>query len=735
MKTFEKSRNQKYAKNILASQIAMAITSTFASTFILAAEYQTLEPIVVHANKLRPVKISSNPTQADTASLLANQSGFSLYNAGGISSLPVIQGLANDRLRTKVDGMDLISSCPNQMNPPLSYINPEQVSAARVYTGVVPVSLGGDSIGGTIVVESNRPTFATSSHIETSAELGASIQSNNNAQALTTKAQLKTENFSIIYSGGQRSADNYKAGGDFKTYTATGRANQTLALNEVGSTAYKVMDHALDMAWKNDHHLFEAKLGYQDVPYENYPNQRMDMLENKEARINLRYSGDYTWGKLESQIWHEKVTHFMNFGDDKQYVYGNALGMPMSTKGKTDGFTLKANIPLTTHDTLKVGTELLHYTLNDWWSASGTGGMGPNTFLNINSGHRDRNALFAELESTLNPEWQTIAGLRYEQVKSDADAVHGYSQTNGMGMMKSNQLLDSTAFNAIDRAKTDNNFDASLLARYQANLNHNIEFGYTHKVRSPNLYERYVWSTWGMAAIMNNTVGDGNGYVGDINLKPEQANTLSLTWNWHDPDGTTSFKATSYYTRVENYIDAVKTSGWAADQFNVLQYANQSAELYGLDLNGQIQLAQNNWGTFGLQGIVGYIHGKNRDTDDGLYNMMPLHSKLSLTHTVANWKNTLEWLAVAAKTNTSDVRNELATSGYGLLNLHSSYAWSKVTLNVGVENVLNRNYGLPLGGVYVGQGGTMATNSTTYNWRLPVPGIGRTFYTGVNMKF
>jgi len=734
MKTLKKSRNKNYAKNILARQITMALTSTFASTFILAAEYQTLEPIFVQAKKPRPVT-SPSLTQADTARVLANHSGVSLYSAGGISSLPVIHGLANDRLRTKVDGMDLISSCPNQMNPPLSYLNPAQVSEAHVYTGAVPVSLGGDSIGGTIVVESHRPSFATSSQVETSGEIGASIQSNNHAKTLNAKAQLKTENFSIIYSGGQRSADNYKAGGDFKTYTATGRPNQTLARNEVGSTAYKVNDHALNMAWKNDHHLFEAKLGYQDVPYENYPNQRMDMLENKESRINLGYTGDYNWGTLESQIWHEKVTHFMNFGDDKQYMYGNALGMPMHTKGTTDGFTLKAKIPLTTHNTLKVGTELLRYKLNDWWSASDTGMMGPNTFLNINNGHRDRNAVFAELESTLTPQWQTIAGLRYEHVHSNNDAVHGYNQTNGMGMMMSNQLRDSTAFNANNRSKTDHNIDASFIARYQANLNNNVEFGYTHKVRSPNLYERYVWSTWSMAAIMNNTVGDGNGYVGDINLKPEQANTLSLTWDWHDTDGKASLKATPYYTRVEDYIDAVKTSTWNANQFNVLQYANQSTELYGLDLNGQVQLAESHWGRFAVQGLVGYIHGKNRDTGDALYNIMPLHSTLRFTHELAGWKNTLEWVAVAGKTNTSDVRNELATAGYGLLNLHTAYAWSKVTLNVGVENLLNRNYELPLGGAYVGQGNTMATNSTTYNWRIPVPGIGRAFYTGVNIKF
>ena len=56
---------------------------------------------------------------SDSASLLRDVPGVSLYGAGGVSSLPVIHGLADDRLRIKVDGMDLISACGNHMNPPL----------------------------------------------------------------------------------------------------------------------------------------------------------------------------------------------------------------------------------------------------------------------------------------------------------------------------------------------------------------------------------------------------------------------------------------------------------------------------------------------------------------------------------------------------------------------------------------------------------------------------------------
>ena len=103
---------------------------------------------------------SKRPTTSDSTRLLEDIPGVSLYGAGGISSLPVIHGLADDRLRVQVDGMDLMPACPNHMNSVLSYIDPTKVATVTVFAGVSPVSVGGDSIGGTTQVKSAPPEFA-----------------------------------------------------------------------------------------------------------------------------------------------------------------------------------------------------------------------------------------------------------------------------------------------------------------------------------------------------------------------------------------------------------------------------------------------------------------------------------------------------------------------------------------------------------------------------------------------
>jgi iron complex outermembrane receptor protein len=87
---------------------------------------------------------------------------------------------------------------------------------------------------------------------------------------------------------------------------------------------------------------------------------------------------------------------------------------------------------------------------------------------------------------------------------------------------------------------------------------------------------------------------------------------------------------------------------------------------------------------------------------------------------------------VARKDGVSDARNEIATAGYGLVNLRASYSWKPFRLDFGVENLLDRSYRLPTGGAYVGQGSTMSMNGVP--WGIAVPGMGRSVYAGLSVS-
>ncbi|RIX48226.1 MAG: TonB-dependent receptor [Rhodocyclales bacterium GT-UBC] len=704
---------------------------------------RTLDNVVVSAKKLEAaesaLKVANPVPQAvvagDSAALLRDLPGVQLYGAGGVSSLPVMHGLADDRLRIQVDGMDLISACANHMNPPLSYIDPTQVGSVKVYAGITPVSVGGDSIGGAIVVNSATPRFASAGNAPlVSGQLGTFYRSNGDAHGVNASATIANENLSLTYTGATAQSGNYKSAKAFKAAGQAAWGQEWLAGDEVGSSRYKSENQALTVALRNENHLLDFKVGVQHIPYQGFPNQHMDMTDNRSTQLNLHYLGKYDWGTLESRIYNEHTRHKMNFGDDKLYWYGathTIPGMPMDTEGHNTGAQLKAEINLNGRDLLRTGVEYQRYRLDDWWDPSG-GGMAPNTFVNINNGQRDRYDIYGEWEARWSEKWVSLVGARSSTVKMDTGTVQGYNTT------MANYLRDSTAFNNRDRSRSDDNLDLSVLARYTADATQTYEGGYSRKTRSPSLYERYTWSTGGMAMAMVNWNGDGNGYVGNLDLKPEVAHTLSFTADWHDSNKENwGLRLTPYLTYVNNFIEArCLAASCASDRFVNLTLVNQDARLFGVDLAGFLPLARSSgFGNVTGRGQLSYVDGRNQTTGDNLYNIMPLNAKLALEHRLGNWSNTIEQQLVAGKHQVSGVHNEMKTKGYGLLNLRSSYQWQHVRLDLGLENVLNKQYALPLGGAYIGQGTTMSLNGAGAPYGVVVPGMGRSFYAGVNISF
>ncbi len=671
---------------------------------------------------------------SDSARLLQDIPGVSLYGAGGVSSLPAIHGLADDRIRVQVDGMDLVAACPNHMNSALSYIDPTQVGSATVFAGITPVSVGGDSIGGTIQMKSIAPEF-TKSDEQTlrKGQAGVFYRSNGQARGGNVAASLATENLHFSVSASSAKANNYTAGGDFKPAGSGAAGGPWLDGNEVGSSAYNSSNQNFGLAYKQAEHLLQLNVGKQHLAFEGFPNQRMDMTGNDSTQVNLSYTGQYQWGVLEARLYDQQTDHAMNMGPDR-FSYGT-LGMPMLTQARTTGLNGQGNIVLSERDILRAGIEYQQYTLNDWWPQAG-GMMGPNTYWNVDFGTRDRMDVFGEWETYWNDDWLSQIGIRSDTVKADAGAVQGY---NAAAIW----AVDAATFNAQEHQHTDHNWDMTALARYTPDATQTLEAGFARKSHSPNLYQRYPWSTQPMAALMNNFVGDGNGYIGNVDLKPEVASTLSASGDWHDAGREQwGVKATAYYTHVQDYIDArrcdfsqcsasnvVATSG-----FLILQYVNQSARLYGLDLSAQKRIATSaDYGSFTASGVLNYVRGENKTTGDNLYNIMPLNLKLAVVQKQDAWSNTAEMQVVAAKTQVSQVRNEIPTTGYSLFNLRSSYEWKLARLDFGIENVFNRHYALPLGGAYTGQGASMSSGSIP--WGVVVPGMGRSVNAALNLRF
>ncbi|NTW49747.1 MAG: TonB-dependent receptor [Chlorobiales bacterium] len=664
---------------------------------------------------------SKRVKSGDPALLLSGTPGVSFYNAGGISSLPVIHGLADDRVKVVIDGMTFTSACANHMNPALSYVAPASVSSIGVKAGVTPVSYGGDNIAGTILVESEQPFFADPDEgLKGSGSVSAFYRGINGSLGAALSGAVANSTFNFGLAASTDHAKDYRDGHGSK----------------VTSTYYQARNFGATLAAKFDSNLVTVKAGYQSVPEQGFVNQWMDMVDNNASFINVGYKGDFAWGRLDAKTYWQNTFHEMNSGKDKLELGLMMPDMPMKTHGIDLGYSLKTEIPFGQDNLLRLGNEFHRFTLDDWWPpVAGSMMMSPNTFININDGRRERYALFAEWESTWGEELTTILGVRHEWVKMNTGDVQGYTNNAMMDMYKA----DADAFNALDHARSDNNLDITALTRFEPNSTSTYELGFARKTRSPNLYERYTWAKMTMASGMINWFGDGNFYVGNLDLKPEAAHTLSVSADWHDSERRDwEVKVTPYFTYVNDYIgvNVIKKNSYVGttvtNYFNTLQFANHDARLYGLDISGKLGLWDNSsFGYWQLRASIAYVYGKDLSTGHSLYHMMPLNGLLALEQTLDGWSNAVELQLVGKKTEVDPLRYEAQTPGYALVNLRAAYQWKGLRIDLGITNLFDKFYDLPLGGVNYDK----ILHDRRKGIVESVPGQGRSLNIGITQSF
>ena len=746
------------------------------------SEVVTLEDMIV-TNKFSQVNVlnttemeidilnSKRAAISDTAKLLEDIPGVSLYGAGGVSSLPVIHGLNDDRVKIDINGMTLTSACANHMNPPLSYIDRSNIGKITILTGVTPVSLGGDSLGGTISIKTPDPVFAKpGKDILLDGNLSSFYRSNGDAFGGSMATGVANEHIRFDYTGSHTESNNYSDG--------NGEA--------IKSTAYQNQNHSAALSFKNDDHLVVIRGGQQHIPFQGFPNQRMDLTNNDSVFGNITHKGDFDWGTLESKFYYEETKHSMDIGDDKHnhFLDGTPSGggfappndrMPMETRGRNLGYKIMAEIPYSDRDTFRVGNEYHNNKLNDYWppvhmdttiatnnvdKRSAYWMMAPETYININNGERERVGIFGEWEAYWSKEWRSMLGLRYDHTSTDTGNVQPYNPdllnigwatiTDRAGAITA--FNAANAFNAKDHQRNNDTFDVTALLQFTPNDVSQYELGYSRKNRAPNLYERYVWGARRMDMAMIGWHGDGNGYVGNMDLTEETAHTVRFTSAFHDSKNIWEFSATPYISYVNNFIDADRclstsmsaSSGCgskpqtATNSFVYLQYANHDARLWGVDATGRAQLYKTqDLGEFATHTTFSYVRGERMDGGN-LYHMMPFNIKLSLDHRINKLQSALEMQFVDSKSDVQAIRNETQTPSYILLNARTGYEWGKIRFDFGLDNLLDKQYYHPLSGAYLGDRYGMnptAASNVTVPWGRNIPGLGRSFFAGISVKF
>lgn len=661
-----------------------------------------------------------NSDVSGTSELMRKVPGGNFNFNGAISGQTQYRGMFGSRMNVRIDGMYINSGGPNWMDPPLHYVPKSLLESMEVERGIASVS-SGSGIGGYVKAKTKSSKFTDSDQFEFHGDANLSGHSVDNGYNLGGLLAYSNNQHRFHFLGSRDDGNDIDFGD-----------------GEINGTRHERDNYGLGYGFKQGQHELALNYRHQDTGPTGTPALPLDIALFNTELFSAKYNTKWNKVDIETSINYTDVVHQMNnftlrpvpnfftpggttdrrvinaTGDS--LVYSLKGTMPFASGNVTLGFDTNFN----NHDATVLDPDQANFFVT-----------------NFNNVENDVFSFFVETEQQLNKRLALELGVRYSRVEMDADDVAA-GVTPGAGLAGPTAAL-SNAFNASDRSQEDNNVDWVAELNYAMTNHLSVELGVARKTRSPYYVERYLW----IPLEVNAGLGDGNGYVGNVNLDPEVSHQIELGFNLHHHHYYVAPRV--YYRSVDDYIQGTASTNAAVlnvarlnSETSPLVFSNVDAELYGADADWGYSFNQQ----WQLDGVISYVRGKRRDIDDNLYRIAPLNTTVALTHSRATWSASLEGVFVARQNDISDTivksdttsatginTDNSATPGYILMNISGQWKPAKgVALNAGIGNILDKNYTDHLSGFNRNSGSDVALGSR-------LPGLGRNVFATVSYEW
>lgn len=675
-----------YATAVLAARAQSPEASPSATPIKMSSIVVTGQPIPGATVVVPTPELEVGAT--DAASLLKQVPGAAVVRNGPLTAMVQLRGLSDDRVRVLVDGMTITPACPFHMDPPLHYTAPSALHSLTVIPGISPVSLGGDNIGGVVLAEPKPPQFSTNEQPLFTGALGSFYRSSNDGVGANGGFTLANQNWSGTYNGSWETADNLRIPG--------GRVKD--------SGFDEFQEHEGRIAGQLLNGVFEASGGISRTRNAGTPALPMDMLADDSWHIGLRQTSDFAFGELEARIAFHSIDHLMNNFSLRPLMPGAA---PLIAPTHSDDWSGKVGVTIPRDgDVFRAGLDF-HWNRFDALLKNAANGAEQN---NINNATRSRIGPYLEWQKEWSEQWTTLAGVRNDTVWSDTDNIEKFFPP---------ATADAAAFNAKSHDFTDVNFDAMVSVRYKLGEHSAYELAFARKSRSPSILERYIYTP--LAA--SSGASDGRTYLGNLGLDPEVSHQVALTGDWHGEGW--HLRVSPFYNFVSDYIQGTPTNR-LVNGFPVLQYQNlDRADLYGVDAEAHYDLTKE----LTLRGQLSYVRGIDRDNDDNLYRIEPLHGTVSLEHHWSAWHSAIELVWASAQDDVSAFHSEPTSDGYAVVNLRAGYTFREhLSVDVALENLFDENYADHLAGINRVLGSDVPVGQR-------IPSAGRSVAVSVSYEF
>ncbi|APE30072.1 hypothetical protein BOX17_03345 [Halomonas aestuarii] len=604
------------------------------------AETESLSTMIIEGRAGVPGELSLSPRQspapaADAGEWLRRINGIEAIRMGGHGLDPVIRGQQGNALNVLVDGGYVYGACPNRMDPPTAYAPLHSFDRVTVSKGVTTLQHGAGGSGGTVLFERTSPDFE-GRDIQQQGSVGASFDDNGERAGLYARLVAGNENGYWRLYGERQQANDYEDGDSRRIHSVfeTTSGGVTLGFTPTVGT--------------------EVAFGYEGVRERDvkFAGAGMDAPEsdNDTLRARLDHAFSDTL-RMENRLQFTAIDHVMD-----NTSLRDAPMMKMRSPTESDTVTWKSMlVQQRANSDLRFGVNVLQNArdariINDSKDVV--------AFLSWPDVTTRQSGVFAEIDHYLGERTTVSGGLRLDYSEASADAADQASDTGvvaadlyrreyGVGGNLDHDAWLVGGFLRGEQRLSDTDTLYASLSRAE---------------RDADATERYF------------AKGD---WVGNPGLDPEVHHQLDVGIERRLAQG--GVEVAAFADRVDDYIFRERVDG-------VSVYRNIDATLYGVELSGDLRWARH-WET---RGQLSWVRGDNLDDGGALADIAPLRGRLSQFHVREAWE-----AGLTARFSDAQDRlgpDEVATSGYVVLDAEAAWRWQAMTLRAGVSNLLDKTY-------------------------------------------
>ena len=540
-----------------------------------------------------------------------------------------------------------------------NYFDVAGVKQVEVAKGAASSLYGSDALGGIVVITTKDPSdYLVDQQSLVKVALGYQGQSNQVAADITAAKDLGDFAISAVYSHrDSEEVQNYVE--DLPGYDA--RSDALLLKVEQKLDEKRTLKYTLDYFNQTTEQVITPSI--QETEDEDINiSFALDYDSDMATAIFDKWYGQLSYSRYEQQS--DQISAARNYIDYNDYgfeqdILGLKAVFSKEVKGENTEHEFVYGVDIDLYDTTRprLKTRVLNDGTVDFTNEKQKAFPGADTSL-VGVYMQD-SIKFNETD------WSLVAGIRYDYYALEAkkDALYADAELDDI---------------------TESAFSPKLGVIYQVDDNLSWYGQYVRGFKIPPHDQAY----------QSHGVEPFYQILPNADLDPESSDSFEIGLRYASSD--ISVNLSTFYAAYDDFIETTIAGVEPTYIPNVnktfYQYQNISeTQISGVEAGIAMYVTDD----ILLEANVAYVDGENKDSDQPLTSISPLNGSILVSTEFGNVNWTAAWrLAKAQSDVVLDTNGNKTTqgNGYGVVDLYANYQWQAWQMNVGLLNLLDKEY-------------------------------------------